>query len=384
MSSERIIHISSDFVMKRYQLVYNLPDNKTYLDCHALELKNVPEKVINFLEKQNNFEIFIKADDREQILFLGIPDSIFSLAKEISELDKKYGDRLLQSVKNYFNYNKKCFLINEKEYSINIPYVMGIVNVTPDSFSDGGKYFNLNSAVSHALELLDEGADFIDIGGESTRPGSEPVNLNEELNRVIPVIEEVLGKNPNVVLSIDTTKSRVVYEALRRGVKIVNDISGLSFDPEIINVVKEFNAALVIMHIKGNPKNMQVNPKYKDVVFEVCEFLEEKILFANDKGVTNLIIDPGIGFGKRIQDNFELLLRLNEFKNLGYPILVGVSRKSFLGKTLNLDINNREIATVITEAYSIANGARIIRTHDVKNAVQSKNIFKFIINPELH
>lgn len=382
MNIARVINISNEFVFKRYKNIYKIPESIKESFSYAVELEDIPGIIISSLLSRYNLNLFASPKDSDHLLFIGTQVSITEFVKKIGELDEHLSANLIPGIVNYFNYSHNDFHIAEREFSMNIPHIMGILNVTPDSFSDGGKYYNWNDAVKHAMDLFDEGADFIDIGGESTRPGSEPVNLNEELNRVIPVIEEILSRKPDAILSIDTTKSRVAYEALKRGVKIVNDISGLSFDPDILNVVKEFNAALVIMHIKGTPNNMQVNPAYDDVVAEVFNFLEEKLKICQDKGVNNLIIDPGIGFGKRIQDNFELLLRLNEFKNFGYPILIGVSKKSFLGKTLNLDINNRETSTAITEAYSISNGARIIRTHNVKNALQAKNLYMYITNPE--
>lgn len=182
---------------------------------------------------------------------------------------------------------------------------------------------------------------------------------------------------------MDTTKKNVAREALKRGAKIINDISGLTFEPEIANVVKEFNAGLVVMHIKGIPKDMQANPFYEDVTAEVYDFLAQRVSFARKAGVKDIMIDPGIGFGKRVMDNYELLKRLAEFKGFGLPILIGVSRKAFLGKTMGgLPPEERDTASVITEALAIRNGARIVRTHNVKNAVQAKKILKCLSNPE--
>jgi dihydropteroate synthase len=257
------------------------------------------------------------------------------------------------------------------------PLIMGILNVTPDSFSDGGNYFSKEKAVKHALEMFEQGADIVDIGGESTRPGSEQVSLEEEIRRVIPVINEILLQKPDSFLSIDTTKSDVALKACKAGVKIINDISGLTFDSEIVHVAKEFSASLVIMHIKGTPRNMQVNPYYENVVSEVYEFLEGQIQKAKDAGVEDIIVDPGIGFGKRVEDNFEILKNLSEFKKFDYPVLVGLSRKSFLGKVLNLDISERDTATSIAETIAIINGASIIRTHNVTNAVNARKLLNY-------
>lgn len=254
--------------------------------------------------------------------------------------------------------------------SFTYPKIMGIVNVTPDSFSDGGKFFYSANSVDHALKLIDEGADIIDVGGESTKPGSDAVSLEVELNRTIPVIKKIRELNKNIIISIDTTKSEVARIALESGADIINDISGLTFDAEMINVAKEFNAGVVIMHIKGNPKTMQNNPTYKNVVEEINLFLEIQSDKAKNNGVEKIIIDPGIGFGKTVEDNFILIKNLNSFQKLGYPIMVGLSRKSFIGKTLNLNIDERDLPTVIMETVSVINSARIIRTHNVKYCMQ--------------
>jgi dihydropteroate synthase len=281
---------------------------------------------------------------------------------------------------------KKSFLNKEYgkkdtiEHGLQFPLVMGVLNVTPDSFSDGGIYFLKEAAVEHALKMFKDGADIVDIGGESTRPGSESVTLEDEKKRVIPVIQEILKRKPDSLLSIDTTKSDVAREACESGVRIINDISGLTFDPQIAEVAKEYSASLVIMHIKGTPKDMQDNPSYKNVISEIYEFLQVQSQKAKDAGVDKIIIDPGIGFGKRVEDNLEILRGLNEFRNLGYPILVGLSRKSFLGKILGLEVNERDTITSVAETISIMNGAEIIRTHNVVNAVNARELLNQIYN----
>ncbi len=248
-------------------------------------------------------------------------------------------------------------------------YVMGILNVTPDSFSDGGRYFTLDSALEHAMKMVEEGADIIDVGGESTRPGSEPVPVEEELRRVIPVIRE-LAKRTEVPISIDTYKSEVAKQALDNGAIIVNDISGLRFDEKMAEVVAEYKASLVLMHIKGTPKTMQQNPEYKDVISEIYSYLSESVDLAVGAGIRQIIVDPGIGFGKRLVDNLEIIKRLREFKSLGYPILIGVSRKSFIGNILNLPVDQRLEGTAGAVAISVWNGANIVRVHDVKEMVR--------------
>ncbi len=248
---------------------------------------------------------------------------------------------------------------------------MGILNVTPDSFSDGGIYNTRNSAVKYALEMLDEGADIIDIGGESSRPGSDQVGENEELERVIPVVKEILNKRPESVLSVDTTKSKVALEVLNAGAAMINDISALRFDPEMVNVIKQFNSAVALMHMKGKPKNMQENPYYKNVIEEVYDFLAERSSFAAENGIEKIFIDPGIGFGKRVEDNVNLIQRLEDFKSLSYPIMIGFSRKSFIGKILDLEVDKRDEATMALNTLAISRGVKIIRTHNVKLGVQS-------------
>jgi dihydropteroate synthase len=271
------------------------------------------------------------------------------------------------------------YVFSNRLLDFNYPKIMGIVNVTPDSFSDGGKYFSIDEAVDHALMLIDDGADIIDIGGESTRPGSDEVDVDEELKRTLPVIKNILKIKKDVIISIDTTKSKIAEEALNAGASIVNDVSGLTFDQRMIEIVMQFDAGVVIMHMKGNPKTMQQNPTYDDVVKDVFNFLKEQSDKAKIKGINKIIIDPGIGFGKRVEDNFELIKKLNEFKLLGYPIMIGLSRKSFIGKTLNKGINDRDVATIVLETASVLNSARIIRTHNVKYCNQLVKLVTHIL-----
>ena len=266
-----------------------------------------------------------------------------------------------------------------KQLEFNTPKIMGIVNVTPDSFSDGGKYLDTNQAINHALKLIDDGADIIDVGGESTRPGSEPVSLDEELIRTISVIKNIRSLRKDILISIDTTKSEVAKQALDNGADIINDISGLTFDEDMINVAKSFDAGIIIMHIKGNPKTMQNSPFYLDVVDEIKEFLITQSTKAKQNGIDKIIIDPGIGFGKSVDDNFKLIKQLNDFSDIGFPVMIGLSKKSFIGKTLDLNIEDREIATVIMETISVLNSARIIRTHNVKYCTQMVKLASHIL-----
>ena len=260
--------------------------------------------------------------------------------------------------------------------------IMGILNVTPDSFSDGGKYFSKDKAVEHALKMIDEGADIIDVGGESSRPGADPVSIDEEINRTIPVIQKIIEYNSSAVISIDTVKPNVAELALQSGTQIINDISGIA-DIQMLDIAKRYSAVLVIMHIQGKPKTMQLDPKYSDVIEEVFEFISEKVNYAKEKGVENIIIDPGIGFGKSVSDNFILINNLKKFTKLQLPLLIGVSKKSLIGKSLELAGGDREVASVILETMSIIHGAKIIRTHNVKNGYQIKKLNNYINNPEL-
>ena len=322
-------------------------------------------KIKNYLcEKKTNGE--------SDVFVLSSAIKLFSLTNEsgnppsIQELNK--------TIKNYLSYNNKYFNLYDKIFSVRKYLVMGILNATPDSFSDGGKFYDVNDAVAKGTELLNDGADIIDIGGESTRPGAKEVSLEEELKRVIPVIEELIKRKPEALLSIDTTKSAVAEAALNAGAKIINDISAFEFDEKILEIAAKFNAPYILMHMSGTPRTMQNAPEYSDVVSDIIEFLYEKSEIAKSRGVQNIIVDPGIGFGKSVEDNYEILRRLNEIKSLNYPILIGLSRKSFIGKSLNLEVENRDEPTTLLEALSVKNGASIIRTHNVKLANQTRNI----------
>lgn len=259
--------------------------------------------------------------------------------------------------------------------------VMAILNITPDSFSDGGKYINIDIALNEVENMLKSGVDIIDIGGESTRPSSEPVSVDEEIKRVIPVIEKISEKFPEAVLSIDTYKSKVAKLAIELGVKIVNDISALTFDPKMIEVLKENkNVKVVLMHIQGTPKTMQLNPYYINATLDIYNWLKDRTEIAINNGIgrDNIIIDPGIGFGKNLEDNLDILKNIKKFKEMNFPVLIGLSRKSFLGKILDLDVDKRDIATIIAETYSVLQGADIIRTHNYNNALQMKKLLSLL------
>lgn len=245
--------------------------------------------------------------------------------------------------------------------------IMGILNVTPDSFSDGGMYYNATQAVEFALQMEEEGADIIDVGGESTRPGAKTVELQKECDRILPVIEGIRTKS-DILISIDTYKSEVARQSIATGAGMVNDISGMTFDPNMVDVIKDSGLPVVIMHIKGTPKNMQKKPYYEDLMQELTEYFEERKKFARAKGILDqqIILDPGIGFGKRLQDNFQLLRELKKIVDIGFPVLIGPSKKSFIGLTLDLPIDQRLEGTAAAVTTGILKGARIVRVHDVK------------------
>ena len=244
---------------------------------------------------------------------------------------------------------------------------MGVVNVTPDSFSDGGRFFDCDAAIRHGLELEAEGAAILDIGGESTRPGADPVSASEELGRVLPVIEGLIAAGAKAEISIDTSKAAVAAPALHAGATIVNDVTALRADPRWPRVVAAEGAALCLMHMLGDPRTMQDDPRYDDVVVEVSAFLQERMAVAVAAGVPidRIVLDPGIGFGKTVAHNLELLRRLDELVAVGRPVLIGTSRKSFLGRLTGRDVDHRLAATIATNVIGYIHGASIFRVHEV-------------------
>lgn len=247
------------------------------------------------------------------------------------------------------------------------PLIMAILNMTPDSFSDGGLFFNPDRAVEQALRMEAEGADLIDIGGESTRPGAAPVSAEEEIGRVVPVVEQ-LAKRLAIPISIDTTKSEVAKRAVEAGASIINDVSGFTRDPKMLTVAADGKSGLVIMHTKGTPQTMQRHPRYRDLIGEIFRFLIERIDAAVAHRIprNRIAIDPGIGFGKTANHNLKILHRLGDFADLGAPLLVGPSRKSFIGRILDLPPSERLEGTAAAAAIAVFQGARIIRVHDIK------------------
>jgi len=259
-------------------------------------------------------------------------------------------------------------------------HLMGVLNVTPDSFSDGGRFFKPERAIKQALLMAEEGADIIDVGGESTRPGADEVSAEEESRRVLPVIDE-LAKKVDLPVSIDTYKSEVARRALDAGAAMINDISALRFDPRMGKVAKDYDVPVVLMHIKGTPKNMQKNPSYANVIEEISDYLKESVEMAKEAGIDEdkIIIDPGIGFGKRVKDNLEIVKNLRELASLGKPILIGLSRKSFIGKILDLSLEDRLEGSLAALVVAITNGANILRVHDVKHSRRAARIADAIL-----
>jgi dihydropteroate synthase len=279
-------------------------------------------------------------------------------------------------------------LFRARQFEIRFPrptLIMGIVNVTPDSFSDGGKFLNADTAVAHALELIGQGAEILDIGGESTRPNAQPVSETEELRRVIPVIEKLAAKT-KAPLSIDTVKPGVARAALAAGASIVNDVAAYRGDPVMWQAVAEFRAGYICMHAQGAPPTMQQNPTYADVNREVAEFFFERLEKLNAHGVSSdqVVLDPGIGFGKTLEHNLQLLAGLRSFGKLNRPVLLGVSRKSFIEKFCGAKLNERLPASLACATLAVADGVQFIRTHDVAETVQAVRLAEAVLSRKIN
>ena len=286
-------------------------------------------------------------------------------------------------LKKKINNDVKIIIRRNKNFSNlsfnKIPNIMGVLNLTPDSFSDGGKFNNKNKGLDHAKNLFKFGADIVDVGGESTRPGSKAISIKEELHRIEKIIKKISKKIP---LSLDTRKSEIMSKGIRMGVKLINDVSGLSHDFKTIDVLKKNKTPFVIHHSQGSPENMQNNPSYKNELLDIYDFFEEKIKFLRSKGIkhNNIIIDPGIGFGKNLKHNMNLIRGVSIFHTLGFPILLGPSRKKFIkdlsGKN---DTKERIGGTVASSLYSMMQGVQILRIHDVNELIQGIKVFKKLI-----
>jgi dihydropteroate synthase len=288
--------------------------------------------------------------------------SVFSELAYILELSQGCGPYVWQ-IKN------KELRLHERTH------IMGVLNVTPDSFSDGGEFIELDKAVDHALYMAEAGAEIIDVGGESTRPGAEPVSLREEIDRVLPVIE-AMRKQSDIPISIDTCKSEVAKLAVEAGADIINDITALGFDAKIADIASSYGTGLILMHMKGSPRNMQINPHYDDLVEEILQYLAARRNLALENGLANaqIVLDPGIGFGKRWFDNYDIINRLQGFKVLDSPLLVGASRKRFLGKVLSSIPRERTEGSLVSHILAIENGAHIVRVHDVAESKMAAKV----------
>jgi dihydropteroate synthase len=263
---------------------------------------------------------------------------------------------------------------NQNLIDLTTPKVMGILNVTPDSFFDGGKYKNEKDILSQTEVMLNEGATFIDIGAYSSRPGAKHVSENEELQRIVPVVELLVKNFPEIIISIDTFRSKVAAESVNAGAGLINDISGGILDNNMFNTVAKLQVPYIMMHMQGTPQNMQLNPVYDDVVKEIISFFTEQLFKLRELKVNDVIIDVGFGFGKTTEHNYELLKKLSLFKNLDVPILTGVSRKSMLYKLLDISVKEALNATTVANTIALLNGTNILRVHDVREAVEAVKI----------
>ncbi|MBB6062319.1 dihydropteroate synthase [Thermosipho japonicus] len=272
----------------------------------------------------------------------------------------------------------KYLLKNGKEINFDHTYIMGIINVTPDSFYPGSR-IDRDRLIDTVSQMIKNGAEIIDVGGESTRPGAQEVSLEEELNRVVPAIE-IIKNNFEIIVSVDTYKSKVAEESLKLGADIINDISAFRFDENMVKIAKKYDCPVILMHMKGTPRNMQQNPFYEDTIGEIITFLKERIEFSKKHGVEKIIIDPGIGFGKRLIDNLLILKHIDDFKKLRYPVLVGASRKSMIGMILDLPVEERLEGTLAITAYSAMKNVDIIRVHDVKENYRVVKVIEAIKN----
>ncbi len=346
-----------------------------------IKIKNINQAKISLIQRYfKNHELFFQSAANENENF----DVIFSISstsvnKFKKEIESEKGLDDLKKLLRHILTEQWFYSTRGKELKIGSPLIMGILNITPDSFSDGGKYFDKDKAYRHAVEMLDAGADMIDIGGESTRPGSTPVSIDEEWQRISGVINRLLNSE-QCIISVDTYKSEVARRALDIGAHIINDISGLTFDPAMAEVVTKFQVPIILMHIKGTPHDMQKNPSYQNLMEEIYSFLEGQCQFARENGIDQIIVDPGIGFGKRPGDNYEIIRRLGEFKALGYPVLLGASRKSFIGFGLKDSRKDRTIGSITSLIYGLLNGAKIVRVHDVEETKQALQIVESIQN----
>lgn len=352
-----------------------------------LLIKNQESGILNLLKKEILFHGGSAYYGTENSLLLSGKEEVLRLLVESMEGIDGEASVIAMEIKDAMSrYLKKEFILSGKDFSFDLSkktHIMGILNMTPDSFSDGGLFLDEDKALVHARKMVDEGADIIDIGGESTRPGAKPVTAQEEKKRVISLIEK-LSREIQVPISIDTYKSEVAKAALEAGARIINDISGFRFDQGMAKLAAEKETPVIIMHMKGTPLEMQDMPSYSSVMSEVYCFLKDRIEYAVSAGIRHekIIVDPGIGFGKRISDNLEILNDIDELKGLGCPILMGTSRKSFIGKILDLPEGERLEGTAATIAVGMLKGVHILRIHDVGPMVRFTRMLDAIKNSD--
>jgi len=358
---------------------------------YSIKLENVKSQAANIIKQEMlssggeaavSWDVMNLSGRNSDVLLLGTEKQLEELTFKLSR--QPFGLPLLgQEIKRALsNYQKRDFKLVFKGHTLQLgkrALIMGVLNVTPDSFYDGGRYDNFNKAVEHGFQMVEQGADIIDIGGESSRPGAKPVEEKEELERVIPVIKK-LASRVKVPISIDTYKSRVAKKAIDAGATMVNDISALRMDEAMANIVRSSKVPVCLMHMQGTSRNMQKNPKYKDVVSEIFTFFRERIDFCEQAGieVEKTIVDPGIGFGKTVLHNLEILRNLDQFKSLGRPIMIGVSRKSFIGKVLQVEPEERLEGSLASAMWCMIKGASILRVHDVKETKKAVKMLEAI------
>jgi dihydropteroate synthase len=359
----------------------------------SLKIRGVSPVAANILKQEmlarggdvvTSSSTLTEAGGKTDIIIQGSIGSIKDLITKIKQ--QPFGLRALSDeLRIYLNRsdeNKKVKELTVGRQKFNLDrdvIVMGILNVTPDSFYDGGYYFEKEKAYKRVETLVSEGADIIDVGGMSTRPGSLPVDIEDEIKRIIPVIKYI-NKNHDILISADTYRSETALRAIAVGANMINDISGLSMDKTMADVVSKSDVSLVIMHIKGTPENMQENPEYENVIDEIYDYLEDKTNTAVESGIKpgKIIVDPGIGFGKTNEHNLKIINKVREFKMLGYPVLIGVSRKSFIGNVLDLPVEERLEGSIAASVCSVIGGVNILRVHDVKETIRAVKIAKRI------
>lgn len=345
---------------------------------HCIKLENVDKRAANILKQEMlslggdaalPWSAFKLSSEVCDLILMGTPKHFSLLTNKLNRQPFKLAAIGAQVKIVLENYHTVEFVFKAKDKTLPLnkkTIIMGVVNVTPDSFSGDSIFENPQKAIDYALEMLDKGADIIDIGGESTRPGAQVVSIEEELKRVLPIVKGI-RKKTSAIISVDTYKHEVAREVLAAGADMINDVTGTNYDPDILPVIKQYGAGLIIMHSPNPPEKMHQPYHYDDLISEIISHLRKAIDAALNAGISQekILIDPGIGFGKTASENFLILKNLASLKSLGYPILVGTSRKSFIGKTLNLPEDRRLIGTCATMAIAIHNGAHIVRVHDI-------------------